>query len=110
MSRRSTACCIASESPGRRRTAMQRTQLTLTVVASVALGTFAFAQVGRGGSEWLTALGDAQRTSWIRADAKISLETMSKPGFDRQWTSKVDNQTRQMNGLLQGVTANGVTL
>ena len=89
---------------------MRRTQLTLVVVASIASGTLGFAQVGRGGSEWLTALADAQRTSWIRTDAKISLETMSKPGFERQWTSKVDNQTRQLNGLMQGVTANGVTL
>ena len=45
-------------------------------------------------SEWLTALGDAQRTSWIRTDAKISVETMSKPGFELQWTSKLDNQPR----------------
>src|SRR5690349_13492467 len=89
---------------------MRRTHLSLIVVASIAFGALGFAQVGRGGSEWLTALGDAQRTSWIRTDAKISLETMSKPGFERQWTSKVDNQTRQMNGLMQGVTANGVTL
>ncbi len=68
------------------------------------------AQVGRGGSEWLTAQGDAQRTSWIRTDAKISVETMSKPGFELQWTSKLDNQPRRLNGLAQGVTANGVTL
>jgi outer membrane protein assembly factor BamB len=79
-------------------------------LASVLAGAALAAQVGRGGSEWLTALGDAQRTSWIRTDAKISVETMSKPGFDRQWTSKLDNQARQLNGLAQGVTANGVTL
>src|SRR5262245_35184858 len=68
------------------------------------------AQVGRGGAEWLTALGDAQRTSWIRTDAKISLETMSKPGFELQWTSKLDNQPRLLNGLTAGATANGVTV
>ena len=48
------------------------------------------AQVGRGGSEWLTARGDAQRTSWIRTDPKISVESMSQPGFDLQWTAKLD--------------------
>ena len=69
-----------------------------------------WAQVGRGGSEWLTAQGDAQRTSWIRTDAKISPGTMSKPGFELQWTSKLENRPRQLNGLFQGVTANGVTL
>jgi outer membrane protein assembly factor BamB len=78
--------------------------------AAALSGTVTFAQVGRGGSEWLTAYGDGQRTSWIRTDPKISLDTMSKPGFALQWTSRLDNQTRQQRGLAQGVTANGVTL
>src|SRR6185503_5369493 len=81
----------------------------IAFAASVAIATV-HAQVGRGGSEWLTARADAQRTSWIRTDAKISVESMSKPGFELQWTSKLDNATRQANGLTQGVTANGVTL
>src|SRR6266542_6148552 len=76
---------------------------------AVLVGTI-HAQVGRGGSEWLTARGDAQRTSWIRTDAKISVESMSKPGFELQWTAKLDNKPRQQYGLGQGVTANGVTL
>ena len=68
------------------------------------------AQVGRGGSEWLTSRADAQRTSWIRTDPKISVDTMSKPGFELQWTQKLDNKVRGGNNLLAGVTANGVTL
>jgi len=76
---------------------------------AVLVGTI-HAQVGRGGSEWLTARGDAQRTSWIRTDAKISIESMSKPGFELHWTAKLDNKPRQQYGLGQGVTANGVTL
>ena len=87
-----------------------RTRVLSVVLGSLFTGVVAFAQVGRGGAEWLTAYADAQRTSWIRTDAKISLATMSKPGFERQWTSKLDNQPRQLNGLAQGVTANGVTL
>jgi hypothetical protein len=67
-------------------------------------------QVRGGGSEWLTAQGDAQRTSWIRTDAAISVEALGKPGFELQWKAKLENQSRQMNGLAQGVTANGVTL
>jgi outer membrane protein assembly factor BamB len=35
---------------------------------------------------------------------------MSSPGFDLQWTAKLDNRARQLSGLTQGVTANGVTL
>jgi len=67
-------------------------------------------QTRGGGSEWLTAQGDAQRTSWIRTDAAISVDALAKPGFDLQWKVKLDNQPRHLNGLAQGVTANGVTL
>lgn len=89
---------------------MRMPRVSAVLLASLVAGGVVWAQVGRGGSEWLTAQGDAQRTSWIRTDPKISIETMSKPGFELQWTSKVSNQTRQLNGLSQGVTANGVTL
>ena len=67
-------------------------------------------QTRGGGSEWLTAQGDAQRTSWIRSDAAISVDALAKPGFDLQWKVKLENQPRHLNGLAQGVTANGVTL
>ena len=81
------------------------------VVAAVALAaTITSAQVGRGGSQWPTALGDAQRTSWIRTDAKISVAAMSKPGFELQWKVKLDNAPRGGFGLSQGVSASGVTL
>src|SRR5262245_14819456 len=89
---------------------MRKRHLAAVMLASCSAGTLMYAQVGRGGSEWLTAQADAQRTSWIRTDAKISLESMGKPGFALQWTAKLDNQPRQLNGLTQGVTANGVTL
>src|SRR6187549_2695560 len=68
------------------------------------------AQVGRGTTEWPTAGADAQRTFWIRTDPKISVASMSEPGFARQWSAKLDNKTRGMSGLAHGVTANGVTL
>jgi outer membrane protein assembly factor BamB len=43
---------------------------------------------GRGGSDWSTIGSDAQRTSSVRADPKISLATMQKPGFQFLWKSK----------------------
>jgi outer membrane protein assembly factor BamB len=89
---------------------MRAPRVLLVLLASVFAGAVTLAQVGRGGSEWLTAQADAQRTSWIRTDAKISVPSMSAPGFERQWTSRLDNKPRQLNGLMQGVTANGVTL
>src|SRR5262245_4667748 len=88
-----------------------RAQRLIIVGAASALAVgVAFAQVGRGGTQWMTALGDAQRTSWVRSDDKISVPSMSKPGFDLQWKVKLDNQPRGANGLGQGVTASGVTL
>jgi hypothetical protein len=90
--------------------AVRRKDLLFLVLMSAVVGTITFAQPGRGGSQWLTALADAQRTSWIRTDDKISVETMSKPGFELQWKVKLDNQPRGVHGLAQGVTAAGVTL
>lgn len=89
---------------------MRTQRLMIVGTAGVLAGSFAFAQVGRGGSQWLTALGDAQRTSWVRSDDKISVATLSKPGFELQWNVKVDNKPRGVHGLGQGVTASGVTL
>jgi hypothetical protein len=89
---------------------MMRTRLGLALLAAAVIGVVTFAQPGRGGSQWLTAFGDAQRTSWIRNDDKISVAALAKPGFELQWKAKLDNQPRGQNGLAQGVTAAGVTL
>ena len=80
------------------------------VAASALVAGVLWAQTRGGGSEWLTAMGDAQRTSWIRNDAAISVDALGKPGFELQWKVKLENQPRHLNGLAQGVTANGVTL
>jgi len=82
----------------------------ITIVGAVLAGGMAFAQPGRGGSQWLTALADAQRTSWIRADDKISVDNLSKSGFELQWRVKLENQPRGLSTLSQGVSAAGVTL
>jgi outer membrane protein assembly factor BamB len=54
---------------------------------------------GRGGTDWMTSNGDAQRSAWVRTDAKISPETMQKPGFKFLWKLKLDNQPKQLNSL-----------
>jgi hypothetical protein len=50
---------------------------------------------GRGAAEWTTSGFDAQRTGWIRADPRISLETMQKPGpfgpFKFLWKLKLEH-------------------
>ena len=84
--------------------------ISLLGSAVLIAGVVTFAQVGRGWSDWPTPYADAQRTSWLRTDQKISVESMSKPGFELQWTSRLENQRRGPRGFTQGVTASGVTL
>ena len=73
----------------------------VTAVALIALATAGSRHAGaqRGGGEWVTAGGDAQRSSWIRTDAKVSKETFAKPGFQFLWKVKLNNDARQMNAL-----------
>jgi outer membrane protein assembly factor BamB len=85
-------------------------RLILVLLAVLIAGGVTVAQVGRGWSDWPTSYADAQRTSWLRTDQKISIESMSRPGFDLQWTSRLENQRRGLQGFTQGVTASGVTL
>ena len=82
----------------------------VTTIGAVLAAGIAFAQPGRGGSQWLTALADAQRTSWIRVDDKISVDNVSKAGFELQWRLQLQNQPRGLSSLSQGVSAAGVTL
>jgi hypothetical protein len=89
---------------------MRVERLMIVGVTSILAGGLVAAQVGRGGTQWHTALSDAQRTSWVRFDDKISVASLSQPGFELQWKSKLDNQARGSYGPGQGVTAAGVTL
>ena len=57
----------------------------LIPIGCAVLSTVAHAQFGRGGSDWSTAGFDAQRSSWVRSDAKISIQSLSKPGFALTW-------------------------
>jgi hypothetical protein len=63
----------------------------------------AAAAQGRGGSDWTTAGNDAQRSSWLRSDPKISRDSMQKPGFQLLWKIKFENEARQLNGLTPAV-------
>ncbi len=50
----------------------------------------AFGQ-GRGGADWTTAGNDAQRSSWVRADPKISAGALEKPGFALAWKVQLES-------------------
>ena len=61
------------------------------------------AQFGRGGAEWMTAGSDAQRSSWIPSDFKISKTSLEKPGFQFLWKVKLTNDAVQLNSLTPAV-------
>ena len=55
---------------------------------------------GRGGADWSTTGNDAQRSGWVRTDAKISAESMAKPGFQFMWKVKVGNDALTAPSLM----------
>ena len=74
--------------------------IALSVLLAVTTAGAAHAQ-GRGGANWTTTGGDAQRTSWVKTDPRISKESLQKPGFQLLWKSKLDNQPRHLESLTQ---------
>src|SRR5690242_9044136 len=96
-----------------------RDRLIFVTTATVLFAAIVWAQ-GRGNQAvsfnapspgpWPTAYGDAQHSSWIRTDATISPESMSRPGFALQWKTKLESPARQGVSLTQGVVSPGVTL
>ncbi len=54
----------------------------------------------RGGNDWMTEGYDAQRSRWVRADPKISPESMAQPGFELLWKVPINNGTRQLNSVM----------
>jgi len=67
------------------------------VIASACAAAMVQAQ-GRGG-EWTTSRGDAQRTSWVRTDVRLTKEAVQKGELKFLWKMKLDNDTRQLNAL-----------
>ncbi len=64
--------------------------------------TVSHAQFGRGDSTWATSGADAQRSSWVRTDAKISKEGVTKPDFRFLWKLKLGDNA-QVNSLTPAV-------
>jgi hypothetical protein len=67
---------------------------------------------GVWGWDWLTAGGDAQRSSSVRNDRWISRATVTKPGPRLVYKIALPNTPRQMNSLSQPIllqTARGLT-
>ena len=69
------------------------------VVVAIALATTLNTLYAQRGADWTTVGNDAQRSSWVRRDARISPETMRKPGFELVWKVKLKNEARQLASL-----------
>ena len=78
--------------------------MAIAGVAAAALSAEVLHAQGRGGPSWTTNQGDAQRSAWIRTDAKLSIEAIQKPGFRFLWKATLDNRVRQLHNLTQPVT------
>src|SRR5947208_671986 len=77
----------------RRHQLQRQIRAAILVSASVA---FLHAQ-GRGGGEWTTSGFDAQRSSWLRGDARLTKDAVQKGEFAYLWSMKIEN--RQLNSL-----------
>src|SRR4051812_19708466 len=75
-----------------------------TIAALTGAATLVSAQ-GRGGGAWTTVGGDAQRTSFVRTDPKISLASMQTPGFQFLWQRKLDTARLTQPLLLPNIIA-----
>jgi outer membrane protein assembly factor BamB len=78
--------------------------VTIVCFGCVVAWTGAANAQGRGGADWMTSNGDAQRSAWVRTDTKIFVETMRKPGFQLLWKMKLKNEPRQLNSLTAPAT------
>src|SRR3954462_8067910 len=87
---------------------MRRLTATLALLAGAALTTgVAQAQFGRGAGDWNTVGGDAQRSNWVRNDAKIAKNALEKPGFGFIWKVKLENAPKQANALTPALVMTG---
>jgi hypothetical protein len=51
------------------------------------------------GREWTTAAFDAQRTGWVRTDARLTMDAVKKGEFQFLWKARFENDARQLNSL-----------
>ena len=79
------------------------TSIIRVVGCMSALASAAVLAQGRGSGEWTTSGYDAQRTAWIRSDARLTKPAVQKGEFQFLWKAKFDNDARQLNSLTQPI-------
>ena len=83
--------CLRQFSPGE----MKR---FLTPILPLLAGLAAITGQGRA-DDWTTVGADAQRSGWVRADLKISRESVAGPDFQFLWRIPTSNVARSGSGL-----------
>jgi outer membrane protein assembly factor BamB len=88
------------------------TRSGVCLIAAFATGAALLQAQGRGGAEWTTSRSDAQRSGWMRADPRISVATMLKPGafgpFKFLWKLKLEHDPKALTALTQPVLLTNV--
>jgi PQQ-like domain len=81
---------------------MGRSTRAIAVAAIVTIATLITvgAQAG-GGANWPTVGADAQRSSWMRTETKLSAATFSGSTFQFLWKAKLENTPVHLNALTQ---------
>lgn len=74
-------------------------RVAISAACALLCAAAAHAQAGRSG-DWMTSGNDAQRSSWVRTDAKIAPASMSKPGFEFLWKMKLEHAQRPTEPVL----------
>ena len=72
------------------------------IIGAAVLSASAFTTAGwlhAQGREWTTAAFDAQRTGWVRTDARLTRDAVQKGDFQFLWKAKFENDARQLNSL-----------
>jgi len=72
------------------------------MVSGLVLGALILAGVAdgqRGPTDWMTSGFDAQRSSWVRNDAKISPATIAQPGFKLVWKTKLHDESPHSDNI-----------
>jgi PQQ-like domain len=80
---------------------VKSTKRFIHTVVGVAICGFALAIVVRaqGRGEWTTYGSDAQRTSWLRVDTRLTKDAVLRGELKFLWKLKLDNEARQLNSL-----------
>ena len=80
-----------------------RTHLAAAALCAIAASAALLHGQGRGGGEWTTSGFDAQRTSWIRSDTRLTKEAVTKGEFAFLWKQRFENEPRQLNSLTEPI-------